>query len=105
MHRWTWLFPLLALGVLVVSATVHVGGVLSGLCGIALSGWILPAVHLAEVVAHRVGERLGTLVLALAVTTIEAALIVSMMMAGGKEQAALARDSIYAAVMIICSGV
>jgi Ca2+:H+ antiporter len=63
------------------------------------------AVHHAEVVAHRVGEPYGTLVLALAVTAIEVALIVSLMLAGGADKAALARDTIYATVMIISSGV
>jgi Ca2+:H+ antiporter len=52
-----------------------------------------------------VGEPLGTLVLALAVTAIETALILSMMMAGGEDMAVLPRDAIYAAVMIICTGV
>ena len=55
--------------------------------------------------AHRVGEPFGTLVLALAVTVIEAALILSMMIAGGDDMAVLPRDAIYAAVMIICNGV
>jgi Ca2+:H+ antiporter len=66
---------------------------------------VLAAVHHAEVVAHRVGEPLGTLVLALAVTGIETALIVSLMLAGGPESAVLPRDAVYAAVMIICTGV
>lgn len=70
-----------------------------------MAGAVFVAVHHAEVVAHRVGEPFGTLVLALAVTAIEAALILSMMAAGGQEMAVLARDSIYAAVMIICTGV
>ena len=71
----------------------------------ALMAVVVAAVHHAEVVAHRVGEPFGTLVLALAITVIEVALVVSMMLAGGPEKAALARDSVYAAVMIICSGV
>ncbi len=66
---------------------------------------VVSAVHHAEVVAHRVGEPFGTLVLALAVTAIEVALIVSLMLAGGADKAALARDTIYATVMIISSGV
>src|SRR4030095_7036921 len=74
-------------------------------CGVALMAAVVVAVHHAEVVAHRVGEPLGTLVLALAVTAIETALIVSMMMAGGEDSAVLPRDAIYAAVMIICTGV
>jgi Ca2+:H+ antiporter len=62
-------------------------------------------VHHAEVVAHRIGEPYGTLVLALAVTLIEVALIVSLMIAGGTGAAALARDTVFAAVMIILNGI
>ena len=63
------------------------------------------AVHHAEVVAHRVGEPFGTLVLAIAVTVIEVALIVSVMLGAGLEKSGLARDTVYAAVMIICNGI
>jgi Ca2+:H+ antiporter len=66
---------------------------------------VLAAVHHAEVIAHRVGEPFGTLVLALAVTIIEVSLIVSMMRSGGPEATALARDTLFATVMIICNGV
>ena len=55
-------------------------------------------------VAHRVGEPFGTLILALAVTVIEVALIVSIMLGGGPGTEALARDTVFAAVMIICNG-
>jgi Ca2+:H+ antiporter len=107
MPHWAWLVPAAAMALLVAAAIVGVGtgGVLAALCGIALIGAVLVAVHHAEVVAHRVGEPFGTLVLALAVTAIEAALILSMMMAGGKDMAVLPRDAIYAAIMIICNGV
>src|SRR5215472_5200465 len=105
MRLGTWLVPVLALAVLLVTLAVGVGTWLAVLCGAALVGSVLVAVHHAEVVAHRVGEPFGTLVLALAVTAIEAALILSMMIAGGKDMATLPRDSIYAAVMIICNGV
>ena len=81
------------------------GAVLVALAVPALIAAVLAAVHHAEVVAHRVGEPFGTLVLALAVTVIEVALIVSMMLAGGADKAALPRDTIFAAVMIICNGV
>lgn len=84
---------------------VGVGPWLALLCGAALAGAVFVAVHHAEVVAHRVGEPFGTLVLALAVTAIETALILSMMVAGGADMAVLPRDAIYAAVMIICNGV
>lgn len=65
---------------------------------------ILAAVFHAEVVAHRVGEPYGTLVLALAVTAIEVALIVSLMIAGGESASGLARDAVFASVMIILNG-
>ncbi len=71
---------------------------------VGLLAAVLAAVHHAEVVAHRVGEPYGTLVLAVAVTTIEVALIVSLMLTGGPASAALARDTVFAAVMIILNG-
>ncbi|HXB96049.1 MAG TPA: hypothetical protein VNU70_12855 [Puia sp.] len=70
--------------------------------GAGLIGSVLAAVHHAEIIAHRVGQPFGTLVLAIAVTVIEVALIVSLMFAGGDE--GLARDTVFAAVMIILNG-
>ena len=71
------------------------------LLGGVLIASVLAAVHHAEVIAHRVGEPYGTLVLAIAITIIEVALIVSLMLAGGPETTALARDTVFAAIMII----
>lgn len=105
MPLWTWLIPLLSLVLLVVAVVAGAGTLLAMLCGAALVGAVIAAVHHAEVVAHRVGEPFGTLVLAVAVAAIETALILSMMIAGGDDMAALPRDAIYAAVMIICNGV
>jgi Ca2+:H+ antiporter len=105
MPIWTWLIPAASLAMLAVAAVAGVGPVLTFVCAAALGGAVIVAVHHAEVVAHRVGEPLGTLVLALAVTAIETALILSMMMAGGTDMAPVARDAIYAAVVIICNGV
>jgi Ca2+:H+ antiporter len=70
-----------------------------------LAGAVLAAVHHAEVVAHKVGEPFGSLVLAVAVTVIEVALIVTLMISGGPETQALARDTVFAAVMITCNGI
>ena len=67
---------------------------------VVLVGAVLAAVHHAEVVAHRVGEPFGSLVLAVAVTVIEVALIVTLMVSGGKDTSTLARDTVFAAVMI-----
>jgi len=105
MPLWTWLIPVLSLALLLAALAVGVGTLLAVLCGATLAGAVIAAVHHAEVVAHRLGEPVGTLILALAVTAIETALILSMMIAGGDGMAVLARDAIYAAVMIICTGV
>jgi Ca2+:H+ antiporter len=64
----------------------------------------LDAVKHAEIIAHRIGEPFGTLVLAVAITCIEASMIISMMLAGGPGASSLARDTVFAAVMIILNG-
>jgi Ca2+:H+ antiporter len=66
---------------------------------------VIAAVHQAEVIAHKVGEPLGTLVLAVCVTIIEVALIVSIMLSAGADGALIARDSVFAAIMIVMNGV
>jgi Ca2+:H+ antiporter len=70
---------------------------------LVLAGAVLAAVHHAEVVAHRVGEPFGSLVLAVAVTVIEVALIVTLMVSGGA--ASLARDTVFAALMLTTTGI
>ena len=74
-------------------------------CALMLFLAVVAAVHHAETVAARLGEPLGTLVLALAVTVIEVSLILSVSLSGGASAATLARDTIYSTVMIICAGV
>ena len=81
------------------------GGAYLLLVVLGLVTCVMAAVHHAEVVAHRVGEPYGTLVLAIAITVIEVALIVSLMLAGGESTAELARDTVFAAVMIILNGI
>src|SRR5271165_2524358 len=66
---------------------------------------VFAAVHHAEIVALRVGEPLGSIILAVAVTIIEVALIVSMMLAAPDGAGALARDTVFAAVMLVLNGV
>lgn len=102
---WPWITPLigaLALAWTFLSAIAGIGAICTG---VVLIGVVFAAVYHAEVVAHRVGEPFGTLVLAVAVTIIEVALIVSIMVEGGPEKAALARDTVFAAVMITCGGI
>jgi Ca2+:H+ antiporter len=105
MRRWHTAAPLAALAVLALGSAWTIGTLFAMVAAAALLVAVLSAVHHAEVVAHRVGEPFGTLVLAIAVTVIEVSLIVSLMLSGGSAAAALPRDTIYAAVMIICNGV
>ena len=97
--------PPLALVVLVLSWGRSLGALLLILVCAGLGAAVIAAVHHAEVVAHRVGEPFGTLILALAVTVIEVALIVTLMASGGDKAASLARDTVFAAVMITCNGI
>jgi Ca2+/H+ antiporter len=105
MPTWTWAIPVVAVVMLVVALVAGVGVIVTVLSTAALVGAVIASVHHAEVIAHRIGEPFGTLVLAVAVTVIEASLILSMVIAGGAEQAHLPRDTIYAALMIILNGV
>jgi Ca2+:H+ antiporter len=75
------------------------------LMGVALIGAVLAAVHHAEVVAHKTGEPYGTLILALCITIIETSLIVSLMLAGNDGSEVIARDAVFATIMIIMNGV
>jgi Ca2+:H+ antiporter len=97
--------PSAAVAVVVASLFWPVAGAFAGACGIALVGTVMAAVHHAEVVAHRIGEPFGTLVLAIAVTVIEVSLLVSLLLAGGEGTEVLVRDTVYATVMIIATGV
>ncbi|MFD4573105.1 calcium:proton antiporter [Streptomyces sp. NPDC058417] len=103
--RWTSLVPVLAIVLLVLTWGRHLPGVLVAVVTLVLAGAVLAAVHHAEVVAHRVGEPFGSLVLAVAVTIIEVALIVTLMVDSGDKSATLARDTVFAAVMITCNGI
>lgn len=100
-RQWTWIGPVFAWAVVAATSGVAIP---AWLLGAALILAVLAAVHHAELIAHRVGEPFGTLVLALAVTIIELGLIVTLMSAGGTSAATLARDTVFAAVMIILNG-
>ncbi len=72
---------------------------------ILLIATVLSAVHHSEIVAHRVGEPFGTIILAVAITIIEVAIIISLMIAGGNDTSTLARDTVFAATMLILNGI
>jgi Ca2+:H+ antiporter len=102
---WLLVVPVVALLALAATWGRKPGDAVLFVVAIVLAGAVLTSVHHAEVVAHRVGEPLGSLILAVAVTVIEAGLIVTLMASGGSETDSLARDTVFAAAMITCNGV
>lgn len=103
--NWTIAVPVLAFLALIATWGRKPGDAVLAIVAVLLIGAVLAAVHHAEVVAHRVGEPFGSLVLAVAVTIIEVALIVTLMASGGDEADTLARDTVFAAVMITLNGI
>ncbi len=101
-----WSIALPPLGLLAIFASLAKLGTIGIIAAAAiLIGCVIAAVHHAEVVAHRVGEPFGTLVLAIAVTVIEVSLIVSLMLSDSGDASTLARDTVFAAIMIILGGI
>ncbi|MEU5413212.1 calcium:proton antiporter [Streptomyces clavifer] len=103
--QWTVAVPVIAALALVLSWGRTLSPFAVALVALCLAGAVLAAVHHAEVIAHRVGDPYGSLILAVAVTVIEVALIVTLMVDGGPETSTLARDTVFAAVMITCNGI
>src|SRR3954453_1844071 len=104
LSRWTAWVPVLAVAALILTWGRGLPPPLVIVSGLLLAAAVLAAVHHAEVVAHKVGEPFGSLLLAVAVTIIEVALIVTLMISGGEKTQSLARDTVFAAVMITCNG-
>ena len=102
---WAWAWPGVAWAIMIVTAITGAAGIVAAAAGAILIATVFAAVYHAEVVAHRVGEPFGTLVLAVAVTVIEVGLIVSIMLGVSADKAGLARDTVFAAVMIVCNGI
>ncbi|SED99114.1 Sodium/calcium exchanger protein [Rhodococcus koreensis] len=93
------------MAVLAVTWGRDLGPVLVLAVALALIGAVLAAVHHAQVLARRVGEPFGSLIFAVAVTVIQVGLIVVLMISGGPSTASLARDTVFAAVMIALNGI
>ncbi|MCF0071092.1 ionic transporter y4hA [Dyadobacter sp. CY261] len=102
--HWTYIAPIFA-WIFYLGLPIGTGFVVNMLATIALIVGVLSAVHHAEVVAHKVGEPYGTIILAVAVTLLEASIIVSLMLTGGAGADTYARDTLFAAVMIILNGI
>lgn len=105
---WTWIAPTLASGVLALKFLDVVPPDATAflvVAGVLLAAAVFAAVHHAEVLALKLGEPFGSILLAVAVTVIEVALIVSIMVSGAEGNDAVARDTVFAAVMIVLNGV
>jgi Ca2+:H+ antiporter len=110
MPKSAWIFPMLGVLFFAVATALHIvftptaaGLVFAALLLVILFGTVFAAVHHAELIAERIGEPYGTLLLTLAVTIIEVALIATIML-GDKPVPTLARDTVFAVVMIVCNG-
>lgn len=106
----SWLFPAAAAafialsGLLGLTFTPSAGGfVFALILLVILFGTVFAAVHHAEVIAIRIGEPYGTLLLTISVIVIEVAVITTIML-GDKAVPTLARDTVFAVVMLVCNG-
>lgn len=102
--QWTIAIPLLAWGLL-FSGLINNSGTFQIVAGVLLILSVMSAVHHSEIIAHRVGEPYGTIILAVAITIIEVSIIISLMVSGGQEAEALARDTVFSATMLILNGI
>jgi Ca2+:H+ antiporter len=111
MPRSAWIFPALAVLLFAGATAIHynfapspLGLVFAAILLVILFGTVFAAVHHAEVIAERIGEPFGTLLLTLSVTIIEVALIATIMLGEKEAVTTLARDTVFAVVMIVCNG-
>jgi Ca2+:H+ antiporter len=104
LYTWTITLPLLAC-ILFFSGLIYDSVFYQIVAGVLLIGSVMSAVHHSEIIAHRVGEPYGTIILAVAITIIEVSVIVSLMISGGDEAVSLARDTVYSATMLILNGI
>ncbi len=105
---WTLVVPvigLVAVGAGAAGFSPAASGAIATLIALILAACVFAAVHHAEIIAAKVGEPLGSIVLALAVTVLEVGLILSLMLGAGDGGATIARDTVYSAIMIITTGI
>ena len=102
--QWTIIIPILA-WILFFSGLVDGSSFFQIVASILLILSVMSAVHHSEIIAERVGEPYGTIILAISITVIEVSIIVSLMLSDGSEAASLARDTVYAATMLILNGI
>ena len=102
--QWTIIIPVLA-WILFFSGLIYDSSLFQTVASVLLVCSVMSAVHHSEVIAERVGEPFGTIILAVAITVIEVSIIVSLMMSEGQQAASLARDTVYSATMLILNGI
>lgn len=105
---WSWVLPIVALAMGVAGSVVlhgHVPGLAFVVALPVLFATVFAAVHHAETVAHKIGQPFGSILLALAVTVIEVSLIVSVLLSSGTGESSIARDTVFAAIMIVLNGI
>ncbi|WP_091172210.1 calcium:proton antiporter [Flavobacterium sinopsychrotolerans] len=102
--QWTIIIPTLS-WILFFSGIINNSEIFQILASIMLILSVMSAVHHSEIIAHRVGEPYGTIILAISITVIEVSIIISLMLSGGKEAVSLARDTVYSATMLILNGI
>ncbi len=102
--QWTVVLPILA-WILYFSGLVEGSSIFQIVASVLLILSVMSAVHHSEIIAERVGEPYGTIILAVSITVIEVSIIVSLMLSEGPEAASLARDTVYAATMLILNGI
>ena len=102
--QWTIIIPTLAWA-LFFSGLIPDSMIFQIVASLLLILSVMSAVHHSEIIAHRVGEPYGTIILAISITVIEVSIIISLMLSGGEDNVALARDTVYSATMLILNGI
>ncbi|WP_187261961.1 calcium:proton antiporter [Pontibacter beigongshangensis] len=102
--QWTLIFPVLA-WVLFFSGLIPGNDIFKFIASALLILSVMSAVHHSEIIAFKVGEPYGTIILAVSITVIEVSIIISLMMSDGQEAVSLARDTVYSATMLILNGI
>ncbi|MES2143136.1 MAG: ionic transporter y4hA [Pseudomonadota bacterium] len=108
MPLWSMAAPLLASGFLLADGFGLFGTDTTPLlvaAAVLLGAAVFAAVHHAEVLALRMGEPFGSILLAVAVTVIEVALIVSILLSDAANSDTVARDTVFSTIMIVLNGV
>ncbi|WP_026904704.1 calcium:proton antiporter [Pedobacter glucosidilyticus] len=102
--QWTILIPTIA-WLLFFSGAIDNSAITQMIASLLLILSVISAVHHSEIIAHKVGEPYGTIILAISITVIEVSIIISLMVSGGQEAVSLARDTVYSATMLILNGI